>query len=69
MSKVNGKILSATLSREADRWYVSLTVEKDIPHPIPIQGEIIGVDVGLESFLTLSNGDKKPAPKPLKKKN
>jgi len=30
-----GRILHATVSREADRWFVSLTVEEDIPDPIP----------------------------------
>lgn len=67
-SKVEGKILSATVSREADRWYVSLTVEKEISSPDPVKGEIVGIDVGLDYFATLSNGEKKKGPKPLKKK-
>jgi putative transposase len=67
-SKVEGNILSATLSREADRWYVSLTVEKEILKPAPIEGEIVGVDVGLHAFATFSTGEKKIAPKPLEKK-
>ena len=66
-SKVEGKILSATVSREADRWYVSLTIEKDIATPDSVKGEIIGVDVGLNQFATLSNGEKIAAPKPLEK--
>jgi putative transposase len=67
-SKVDGKILSATVSREADRWYVSLTVEKEILTPSQVVGEIVGVDIGLDQFAILSNGEKKAAPKPLKKK-
>jgi putative transposase len=67
-SKVEGKILSATVSREADRWYVSLTMEKEIPTPAPVKGEIVGVDVGLEQFAALSNGKKIAAPKPIEKK-
>lgn len=67
-SKVEGKILSATVGREADRWYVSLTIEKEIPVPMPVKGEIIGVDVGLKQFATLSNEEKITAPKPLEKK-
>jgi putative transposase len=66
--KVEGKILSATISREADRWYVSLTVEKEITKPMPVEGEILGIDVGLNHFAILSNGEKKLAPKPLEKK-
>jgi putative transposase len=67
-SNVEAKILSATLSREADRWYVSLTVEKEIPTPAPLNGEIVGVDVGLDSFAVFSTGEKKIAPKPLARK-
>ncbi len=67
-SKLEGKILSATVSREADRWYVSLTVEQHINTPNPIIGETVGVDIGLTCFAALSNGDKEFAPKPLTKK-
>jgi putative transposase len=66
-SNVIGKILSATVSREADRWYVSLTVEKEVETPQSITGEIVGIDVGLHCFATLSNGQKEFAPKPLEK--
>jgi putative transposase len=67
-SKVEGKILSATVGREANRWYVSLTIEKEIPISAPVKGEMVGVDVGLNQFATLSNGEKIVAPKPLEKK-
>ena len=46
-AKFKGRILSATVSREADRWYVSLAVEVEIPDPLPVQGEPIGMDRGL----------------------
>ncbi|RKQ84111.1 RNA-guided endonuclease TnpB family protein, partial [Brockia lithotrophica] len=66
-----GRILHATVSREADRWFVSLTVEEEVPDPTPPKGPAAGVDVGLESFLTLANeaGNiwKLGAPKPLQK--
>lgn len=65
--KVLGKILSATLVREADRWYVSLAVIMERSDPQPIQGEAVGVDLGLSSFATLSTGQKILAPKPLNK--
>lgn len=66
-SKLKGKILSATITKEADRWFVSLAVEKEIASPQPIQGEAIGIDVGLTSFATFSNGTNVLAPKPLAK--
>ena len=66
-SKVEGKILSTTISREATRWYVSVSVEIERPDPIPVQGESVGIDMGLTCFATLSNGEKIIAPKPLAK--
>jgi len=59
------RILSATVSREADRWYVSLTCEVERSDPSPRQGEPVGVDLGLASFLVLSDGTQINAPKPL----
>ena len=51
--QVEGRILSATVNREADRWYVSLTVEVDLPDPEPVRGPAVGVDVGLHCFATV----------------
>lgn len=68
--KFKGKILSATVTREADRWYCSLCVEVERPNPEPLYTEIIGIDVGIKTFATISNGkDITPiqSPKPLKK--
>ncbi len=66
-SQVQGRILSATISRSADRWFVSLGVELTIDTPTPVEGERIGIDVGLQCFATLSSGEKVLSPKPLKK--
>ncbi len=67
--RVQGRILSATVSREANRWYVSLTVEVGLPDPEPVQGPAVGIDVGLHHFATLVQEDgavaKIPAPRPL----
>ena len=64
-------ILSATISREADRWFVSLTcvVERPDPEPREVRGpeDIVGIDLGLEAFAVLSDGAKVEAPKPLRK--
>jgi putative transposase len=66
-SKLKGNILSATVSKEADRWYVSITVEEEIDGPAPIHGERVGIDLGLTTFATYSNKQKIIAPKPLAK--
>ncbi len=71
LAEGKARILSATVSREADRWYVSLTceVERPDPAPRPIQKpeDVVGVDVGLETFAVLSDGTRREAPKPLAK--
>jgi putative transposase len=66
-TRVKGRILSATISRQADRWYVSLTVELELPMPQPVEGTKVGLDVGLTAFITTSEGEKIFAPKPLQK--
>jgi putative transposase len=68
--KFAGNILSATVSREADRWYCSLCVEVNRPEPQPIQGDIVGIDLGINCFATISDGKtitEIHSPKPLRK--
>jgi putative transposase len=60
------KLLYATVSREAGRWYVSITVEQERAEPVAPAGEPVGVDLGLAHFATLSDGTVIDAPKPLK---
>jgi putative transposase len=66
--KFRGRILSATVRREADRWYVSLTVEVERMARQPVVGPVVGVDLGLNSFAVVSDGEREEAlegPKPL----
>ena len=65
--RFSGKVHSATVSRVADHWYVSLSVElSETPKPCESQ-EGIGVDLGINRLATLSNGEMFEGPKPLKK--
>jgi IS605 OrfB family transposase len=51
------RILAATISRRADRWYVSFTVE--VQRAIPAsngRASVIGVDVGVRHLAVLSTG-------------
>jgi len=69
-SKFKGRILSATVSREANRWYCSLGVEVDRVETQPITREVVGIDLGLSEFAVISDGKGYrhiDAPKPLKK--
>ena len=66
--EVGGQILSATVSREADRWYVSLTVKEEISEPEPLYTEPVGADLGLLDYMVFSDGEKIKPPKSLEKK-
>ena len=60
-----GKILSATISRVADRWFVSITVElpQASHQPAAENQGAVGVDLGISALATLSTGEVKPGPK------
>lgn len=61
-----GKILSATISRIADRWFVSVTIETpDTPKQKQPQ-KVVGIDLGASTMATLSTGEKIAGPKPHK---
>lgn len=63
-----GKIMSATISRVADKWFVSITVDTQDDSHLP-QAEnqgVVGVDLGISALATLSTGEKIAGPKPHK---
>lgn len=64
-SKFRGRILSATCRREADRWYVALTVEVARPDPSRITGPVVGIDRGIHTFATCSDGTRVESPRAL----
>jgi len=64
--RLEGKIMSATISRTADRWFVSVLVETDLKPSATPPKKAVGVDLGLKTFAVLSTGEKFDAPKPLK---
>jgi len=64
--RFTGKIISATVSRTADKWFVSISVEVEAaPAQAKNQGSV-GVDLGISAMATLSNGQKVAGPKPHK---
>jgi putative transposase len=50
------KILSATVSEKAGRWFVSLQVEEEHLEPEMALGRTLGIDLGVKSLATLSDG-------------
>jgi putative transposase len=59
------KVLSATLSEEAGRWYVAVLVEEEVPEMVPASGPPSGVDLGIATLATVSDGRKIDNPKAL----
>ena len=55
-AKFRGRVLCATVRREADRWYVSLQVEVARPDHRPSAVGVVDVDLGLKAFGVLSDG-------------
>ena len=57
--EIEGKVKTVTIVRDVNRWYAVFSVDAGpAPKPVPIGPgmKAVGVDVGLESLLTLSNG-------------
>jgi putative transposase len=65
--RFGGKVISATVSRTADRWFVSVTVDAgDLSCRSAESQGITGVDLGVSALATLADGTKKPGPRPHK---
>jgi putative transposase len=65
--RFKGKIVSATISRKAERWFVSIAVET-LKASLPLRENQVevGVDLGVSAFATLSTGEVISGPKPHK---
>lgn len=63
----DAKINSMTVYKEADRWFISVQVEQNIPEPTNQIESVLGVDVGIKTLATCSNGQIFENPKYLNK--
>ena len=63
--RFTGKIMSATISRVADRWFVSITVDSPVQflQAADENQGAVGVDLGLSALATLSTGEVIRGPK------
>lgn len=61
-----GKVMSATVSRQANRWFVSITVDTENV-PLSCENQVaVGVDLGVNRLATFSDGTMVAGSKPLK---
>jgi putative transposase len=60
---IEGKIKTLNISRDAvGNWYACFSCEVE-PIPLPESKKAVGIDVGLQSFVTLSTGEKVENPR------
>ena len=66
--RFHGRILGATVTRSADKWFIAIQVE--VPDSVFYCNRaghgIVGVDLGIKTAATLSSGASIESPKPLK---
>ena len=58
LTKFPYKIINATISKEANRYYVSVCVEEEIPNITITPQNIIGLDLGIKDLIVCSDGIK-----------
>ncbi|MCL5999320.1 MAG: transposase [Chloroflexi bacterium] len=61
------KVLSATVSERAGRWFVSVQVEMELPDPHETHQPVVGVDLGITRLATVSDGTGIENPRALKR--
>lgn len=64
---IQGTIKTCTIIRQVDGWYAAFACEALRPPALIATGAIVGVDVGLENFATLSNGEQVENPRFLRR--
>ena len=65
--RFDGKIMSGTVSRVADKWYISIVVEVKKDLTLPKTGKFVGVDLGVKDIAITSDGCKFANPRWIQK--
>ena len=55
---INGRIRSAIIRKDAERYYVSILVEEDVYKPMFTPQSIIGIDLGIKDLIVTSHNEK-----------
>ncbi len=53
---LEGRVTQATVSREADGWYISILTTNVVEAPAPVNAPVEGIDVGVARTMTFSSG-------------
>jgi len=66
--RFSGKIMAATISRRADKWFIAIQVELPKPEPMHTgENQAVGVDFGIKRLAVLSDGTVVPSSKASRK--
>jgi putative transposase len=66
--RFDGKIMNATISRMADKWFISFAIKPSMSHSNTCKNQAsVGIDLGIKHLAILSNGTYIDSPKPLNK--
>ena len=57
LKSIDGRVINATIYKEAGKYYVSVCVENFITIPDIIPTKIVGIDLGLKDLVITSNGE------------
>ena len=63
---IAGRVKTISVKREGKRWFVVVSCD-DVPaEPLPVTGRAVGIDLGVASFLTTSDGEQVDNPRHLR---
>jgi putative transposase len=54
---IEGDLCNVTVSRDGNKWFISIQTQRALNSPIHPSTSIVGVDLGVVRFATLSNGE------------
>lgn len=60
---IRGRIKTCSILRDGAKWFACFSVEQDEVHTAPRNTDVVGIDMGLEYFLTLSSGEQVSNPR------
>lgn len=63
--KVDGRVETVSVKREGRRWHIILACDEVPAEALPETGSAVGIDMGVASFLTTSEGEQVPNPRHL----
>jgi len=63
---VGAKIRTVTVRRHGRHWYVGFALDRPATTPLPVRGQVVGIDLGISTFAALSTGERLPGPRALR---